>query len=550
MRAGSFEQDMASADYDSIVRAFEWDIPAFYNLGSALSGGSGQGLEDTALVVVGSDNRGHRVSYGALHKAANKLANLLYERGLRAGDRVAVMLPPSFEAAVAHIAVLKAGLITMPLFPENQTGYAERLLAGDARAILTTERLTSRHENDWTAIPDLRILPILGRTGKWPGSALERLTSHCRTDFPDIAVPANAPAILSFTSGSEGAPKGVLHSHSLVLGILPSLIFTRMPVRGDLIWSPFDWGWLGGLLVAFGAWHRASTILVEQEPSLAPEAIVSLLRSHEVNRVSIAPTMLRMWQHSLRSMRFPALTSITSGGEKLDSDTRGWVRDKFGTELSELYGMTECSAVLGSGYAAPPKDGAIGKPAPGQNVQIISEHGNILGAGQIGEIAVKAPHPAMFLGYWRNEEATRQKYCGEYLRTGDLGYRDEEGYFSYVSRADDIIMCAGHRIGPSEIEEAIAASRAVSRCAAIGVPDKVSGEAVVVWIELKEGVTGTPDLERQIISGARAKLATYQLPARVRFVAEMPLTSSGKVSRSEVKRMEVDLVAQETPPSS
>lgn len=528
--------------YDTLRRTFSWNIPQAYNLGEALSDRQVEAGMGTAVIAIDREWREHRFSFHFLSDHSNKMANLLRHRGCREGDRVAVMLPQSIEAAVAHVAILKCGMISLPLIPEYNPAVTERLRAAAASAILTTAELADVHAKEWADLPDLRtVVVVTGGASSKPGEELQRLLSSCRSEFARAKTNARDPATLSFTSGSEGAPKGVLHAHGLVHGILPALLFTKMPTPQDVVWSHFDWGWLGGLLVAFGAWYCGSAVLVHHQPALTPRKTIDLLRQFNVSRVSIAPTALKMLRQGTRSAEFPRLTSITSGGEKLDPELRQWVRDQFRIELSEIYGLTECSAVMGSGYLVPPVIGALGKPAPGQDVQILSSDGGKLAAGERGLIAVKRPHPAMFLRYWQDEVATAEKFTGSYLMTGDVGFQDEAGYFWYISRADDIIKSGGRRIGPSEIEDAFSACPAVKLCAAVGIPDALIGESISLWVQLAEGYVASPEIEAEIVGGAKKVLASYQIPHRIRFVDDLPCTSTGKVHRQAIKKSEIEL---------
>jgi len=534
--------------YETLRRTFSWDIPETYNLGQALSDRQLEAGMDTALIVVDQDWREHRFSFRFLSEYSNKLANLLHHRGCRRGDRVAVMLPQSIEAAVAHVAILKSGMISLPLIPEHNPAVGDRLRAAGASTILTTAELADVHAREWADLPDLRSVLVLQEDASTkPGDGLQRLLSPHRSEFAAAKTSASDPATLSFTSGSEGAPKGVLHAHGLVRGILPALLFTKMPTPHDVVWSHFDWGWLGGLLVAFGAWYCGAAVLVHHQPAMVPRKTIDLLRQFNVSRVSIAPTALKMLQQGTRSVAFPQLTSITSGGEKLDPELRQWVRDQFRIELSEIYGLTECSAVMGSGYLVPPVIGALGKPAPGQEVRILSGDGATPAAGEQGLIAVKRPHPAMFLGYWHDEAATAAKFSGSYLMTGDLGFQDEAGYFWYVSRADDVIKSGGRRIGPSEIEDACSACPAVKLCAAVGIPDALIGEAIVLWVQLAENHAPSRELEAEIVAAAKRVLAPYQIPHRIRFVDDLPLTSTGKVHRQAIRKSETEMPAVDAP---
>ena len=525
--------------YERAVARFAWDIPHQLNLGESLC--DRQPRTRVAIIAVDRAGATTQYTFGDLASRSNRFANALAGLGCTAGDRVAVLLPASVEAAIAHIAILKAGMISVPLIADAGSDYMDRLALAGVTAICTTASMADIAGAQWRQLSSLRqIIVLRDDEAPEPGARMEATLANASDYYQPIACAPVCPALLSFTSGSEGKPKGVLQSHSLVLGIVPALLFTGLPKPEDIVWSHFDWGWLGGLLVAFGAWYFGSAVVVQSEPALSPGRTIDLLRRLAVTRVSIAPTALKIMQHGTRGMAFPKLSSITTGGEKLDPATAEWVLDRFGIELSEIYGLTECSAVMGSGQLVPRRRGALGKPAPGQRVQIVDEDGSMVATGEVGQIALRSPHPAMFLGYWQDQEATRARFRGDLLMSGDLARQDEEGYYHYISRADDIIKRGGKRIGPGEIESAFAKSAAVNHCAAVGVPDTLAGERIVLWVELDPSCPPTSDTEARIMTEARDRLPTYQLPDEIRFVEAMPLTSSGKVHRRAVREAEMN----------
>lgn len=257
--------------------------------------------------------------------------------------------------------------------------------------------------------------------------------------------------------------------------------------------------------------------------------------------------MLRMMRAVPKERRanYPLrLRSITSGAEAVGAELYRWVEEELGAHLVEAFGQTECNVcVLNNSRYMAPRPGALGKAAPGYEVAVVDEAGTPLPDGETGQIAVKAGHPIMLLEYWRNPEATRRKYANGWMLTGDLGRRDEEGYLWFSSRADDVITSSGYRIGPGEIEEALTKHPAVALAAAIGVPDPVRTEVVKAFVVARPGVTPSPELAREIQEFVRERLAKHEAPREVEFVAEMPLTTTGKVMRRVLKQMELDRLA-------
>lgn len=532
-------------NYDRIVHEFRWNIPTRYNLGQALSdlpSGRGRG---TAILAIDKNWRERRFSFADLARSSNRLANKLAQMGLQRNDRIAVLLPSSPEAAIAHIAIWKSGLISVPLqMKDHPDAIVEKLRLSAARVIFATDEYAESSAHIWNNLPDLRaIMPIAKQSDAVDCALLKKVLSGASDAFQVAETRSDEPAVLAFTSGTEGVPKGVLHAHRVVVGGLPAMLFSGMPDSSDLVWSHFDWGWLGGLLVPLIAWHCGAAVLVYQEEILNPFATIDLLRDFEATRISVAPTALKMLQHSISQPNCPKLRSITAGGEKLDELAQDWVLNHFGFPLSELYGLSECGAVLGSGQILPVRSGSLGKPPPGQTVRIIAEDGSVLGPNEVGYIAVLSPHPQMFLGYWNDAEATESRFLGSYFNTGDTGFFDERGYFTYSERGAEIIKVGGNRVGPSEIEQVALRHPAVSAAAAIGLPDQFTGEAIVLCVELQEEWDATPATEQTVLTFLRQSLAAYKIPRRIRFLNEIPRNASGKIRRFELRSREMAEIA-------
>jgi len=235
--------------------------------------------------------------------------------------------------------------------------------------------------------------------------------------------------------------------------------------------------------------------------------------------------------------------SVGSGGESLGEELLEWGRQTFGTTINEFYGQTEANLLIGNcSSMMKVYPGSIGRTIPGRIVEVVDDNGKVLSNGEIGVIAVKSPDPVMFLEYWKNPEATRKKFVGDWLLTGDLGKKDSEGYFRFVGREDDIIKSSGYRIGPSEIEDCLLKHPSVSLAAAVGIPDKVRGEIVKAFVVLKQGSSGSnqEELKKQIQDFVKTRLAAYEYPREVEFVAELPMTTTGKIQRKILKAREIE----------
>jgi acetyl-CoA synthetase len=307
------------------------------------------------------------------------------------------------------------------------------------------------------------------------------------------------------------------------------------PQPGDRIWTPADWAWAGGLLdVLLPSLHYGVPVVARRFEKFDPEEAFALMARTQVRNTFIPPTALRM----LRAAPNPQgrydirLRSIGSGGETLGAETYEWGKSAFGLTINEFYGQTECNLVLSACNAlGVSKAGAIGKPVPGHVVAVIDRAGNPLKAGQAGQIAVKRPDPVMFLQYWGNQQATRDKFIGDWMTTGDEGVMDEDGYVSFIGRDDDVITSAGFRIGPGEIEDCLIRHPAVALAAVVGKPDALRTEIVKAFIVLKQGQTASDALASAIQNFVKTRLSGHEYPREVVFIDDMPMTTTGKVIR-------------------
>jgi acetyl-CoA synthetase len=450
---------------------------------------------------------------------------------------VAILLGQAPETALAHVAAYKLGAIAVPLFVLfGEEALAYRLADSGARLIVTDLA-------NWPKVAALRErLPALHAAivvdGRGVDGTLDFANScaAARDSFPVADTMAEDPAIIIYTSGTTGPPKGALHAHRVLLGHLPGVELPQrfFPKPGDVFWTPADWAWIGGLFdVLLPAWHHGVPVVARRSAKFDPLEAHALMARHGVRNVFLPPTALKlMRQAGAAAAAAVRLRSIGSGGETLGAELLDWGRAAFGLTINEFYGQTECNLVVANNAdIMPVRPGSMGRAVPGHRVAIIDEAGTVLPDGATGEIAVSRPDPVMFLGYWNNPEATAGKFAGPWLRTGDIGRRDGDGYLWYQGRADDVITSAGYRIGPAEIEDCLLRHPAVAMAAAIGVPDPIRTEIVKAFIVLKPGTAGHDELARAIQDHVRTRLAAHEYPRIVEFVDAMPLTATGKVMR-------------------
>src|SRR5476651_524753 len=457
--------------------------------------------------------------------------------GIARGVGFAILRPEAREVAASHIATYKMGGVALPLavlFGVDALSF--RLQNSGATALITNAQGVERISELRDSLPDLKL--VLSLDGQSDGAldfaaTLARATS----DFTPVDTLADDPAMMVYTSGTTGQPKGALHGHRVLIGHLPGVETHHdfFPQPGDRIWTPADWAWAGGLLnVLLPGLHYGVPVVARRVEKFDPEEAFALMARAEIRNAFIPPTALRM----LRAARNPQgrhainMRSIGSGGEQLGAETYEWGKSAFGLTINEFYGQTEANIVVSACAAlGVSKAGAIGKPVAGHIVAVIDADGNPLKAGEPGQIAVKRPDPVMFLQYWGNDQATRDKFIGDWMTTGDQGVIDEEGYVSFVGRDDDVITSAGFRIGPGEIEDCLIRHPAVALAAAVGKPDALRTEIVKAFIVLKKGFAPSEALAVEIQSFVKTRLSGHEYPREVAFIDDMPMTTTGKVIR-------------------
>ena len=532
--------------YESLAADFAWRIPARYNIGVDVCDKWADGTGRLALVYEDHEGVDTRYTFDELKGLSDRFANALLAAGAQRGDRVGIFLSQSIETAIAHLAAYKAGLVAVPLFALFGVDAIEhRLGDSGAFALITDNAGTQKIEEIRHALPALRVVFNVdieqdNAVANAATRSFWQALNNASTDFTPVDTCADDPAVIIYTSGTTGKPKGALHGHRVLLGHLPGVEMSQQgfPTQATLMWTPADWAWIGGLFdVLLPSWHHGVAVLARRFAKFDGEAAFDLMARHAVSHTFLPPTALKMMRGVERPERWTlALRSVASGGEALGEELIGWGRKALGVTINEFYGQTECNVVVSSCAALfEPCFGAIGRAVPGHRVSIIDADGNELPQGVIGDIAVAAPDPVMFLGYWNNEAATREKFRGQYLVTGDLGTRDAEGFIRFVGRDDDVITSAGYRIGPASIEDSLLRHPAVSMAAVIGAPDRERTEIVMAFVVLNPGFDGTEELVREIQQHVKTRLAAHEYPREIRFVDNLPLTATGKVIRKALR---------------
>jgi acetyl-CoA synthetase len=529
--------------YEELRARFRWDVPPFYNIAADICDRWADGSGRLALVHEKRDGRIDRYSFDDLQRLSHRAANLFAARGVGAGDRIGILLGQDPQTPIAHLAAYKLGAIAVPLFalfgPDalhyRLSDAGVKLLVTDAEGAAKVQRLRD-------TLPDLQHVFCIDAAPAGCedfAAGLENASEACVTR----RTRAEDPALIIYTSGTTGNPKGALHAHRTVLGHLPGVEMSHdyLGRPGDVMWTPADWAWIGGLIdVLFPAWHHGLPVVAHRFDKFDPERAFDLMARHQVRNVFLPPTALKM----LRAVPDPAsrwnlvLRSVASGGESLGAELLEWGRHALGLTINEFYGQTECNMVVSSCAALfPARPGAIGKAVAGHAVAIVDDDGQPVPADGHGHIAVRRPDPVMFVGYWNNETATRARFAGDWLITGDIGYGDGDGYIHFVGRNDDVITSAGYRIGPGPIEDCLLKHPAVRMAAVVGMPDPIRTEIVSAFVVLNDGYRSGDLLTAQLQDHVRHRLAAHEYPRRITYLDSLPLTATGKIIRRQLRNL-------------
>ena len=542
---------MGADRHAEICAAFRWQVPADFNITEAACRRWARDRDRLALRWEDEDGSEASWTYHRLQEAANRLSNALAAIGVARGDRVALLLPQRPETIVTYLACFQMGAIAVPLsFLFGPEALEHRLRDSGARAaVVDPATLVSL----WPLRGRLPMLThVIGAAGARESGVLpwESLLARASPDFTPPGTRAEDPAAIIYTSGTTGPPKGALLPQRALLGNLPGFEHSHdgFPREGDLFWSPADWAWTGGLWDALMPTLYHGQVILGFRGRFDPERAFHLMEKHRVRNAFLFPTALKMMMRELpqpRARHRLDLRSLMSGGEALGPAVFAWAGEALGVTVNEIFGQTEMNYIVGNSHALwPVKPGSMGRPYPGHRVAVIDASGDEVPVGEVGDVAAhRAWHdgvqdPVFFLGYWGNEEATARKFTGDWCRTGDQARRDADGYLWYQGREDDMFKTSGYRIGPAEIENCLLRHAAVANCAVVPVEDATRGAVVKAFVLLSPGCTGDDALREALRAHVKAALAPWQQPREIEFVAELPMTTTGKVQRKVLRERE------------
>ncbi|MFC5973013.1 acyl-CoA synthetase [Halomarina salina] len=539
--------------YEECRDSFEWSFPDGYNLAHDLV----RKHEDTdrpALFQAYPDGRRETYTFDDLDRLSNRLANGLRERGIGRGDRVAVVCPQRPENLLTHLACWKLGAVSIPLsvlFGPDSLRY--RLGDSGASAVVADPQVSDAVATVADDLDDLtHVVEATDGDLEDAGTPTDGTTAFADLLAADDAFAIaetdhETPAVVLYTSGSTGPPKGVLHGHGLWAGHCPAFTMYFERDLDGVYWTPADWAWIGALGdLLFPALHYGQPVVGYPMGTFDPETAFEVLAEFDVTGSFLPPTAIRMMMRvDAPADRYDlSLRAICSGGEPLTAEILAWADEELsGTVVNELYGQTEANLLVTNCREwFPAEAGSMGKPVPGHDVAVLDpETGEEQARGEVGEFAVRrAGDPVVFQEYWNAPEKTAAATVTdpdgeEWHRTGDLGRRDEDGYCWFKSRDDDVIITSGYRVGPGEVENAILDHSDVAQVGVVGVPDETRGERIKAFVQPVEDVTGDDHLREAIQDRVRDGLAKYEYPREVEFVDELPQTTTGKIQRRKLR---------------
>jgi len=527
---GSMSSTTTFSSYEQAREQHRWEVPARYNI--AVDVCDRHPRDKLAMIHEDFGGRIREVSWGELQDDSNRFANVLRSHGVERGDRVAMLLPPTPETAAAFFGVWKAGAILLSMSVlYGDEGIRHRVRDSQPRVLLTNAANASRVEHD--LVEHVLILDdeLLGR-----GS----------TTFDVVDTAADDPAQLYYSSGTTGLAKGILHAHRYILAH-EEFIYCHDLQDGEVFHGMGEWAWAAGICPLLGPWRLGAVQAVYQrEGGFDPHKQLDFLSRHGVTNVFGTPTAIRsMMSISDAGTRYPQKFRIVcSAGEPLNPEAIRWFREQYGITVLDYYGLTESYPLCANYPFMQVREGSMGRPMPGWEVSILDEDERPVASGERGEICLKArSNPHYPLGYWnRPDEDTQEAFGGDWFHTKDAASADEDGYFWYEGRADDVIISAGYRIGPFEVESACLEHPAVAEAAAVASPDERRGTVVKAFVVVAPGTEPSEELAEEIKAFVRDHLSAYAYPRLIEFVPDLPKTLTGKIRRIELRQSEYERV--------
>lgn len=543
-------------NYEETYGNFEWKVPEKYNFAYDVVDKRAK-KDRTKLALISIDDNGktaQKHTFWELSRLSNKFANMLMKYGAKKGDKILVLLPRIPEWYIAVLGAMKAGVIFMPTPTLSLAKDIEyRVKSSGATFAITNMDNISKIEEARPNCPELKNLFLVGGKKDGWNSYDEKMNAAPGTIAKKVKTSSEDTLLIYFTSGTEGYPKMVPHTHAYPLGHIVTARYVQDLRENDIHWTIADTGWAKtawGKL--FGQWIVGSAIVQHnQKGKFDGKQTLDILQNFGITSFCAPPTVYRMLiLENLKSWDLSGLRHCGSAGEPLNPEViKAWL-DGTGQKIYDFYGQTETVCVLGNFPCVPIREGSMGKPTPGHYVAVVDDDGNGLPVGDEGHIAIKVKPihpPGIFKGYLNRPEANEKCFRGDWYYTGDKAYKDSEGYFWFVGRSDDVIKASGYRIGPFEVESALIEHPAVQESAVIGKPDELRGAIVKAFVILKPGYQPSDKLVEELQEHVKKTTAPYKYPREIEFVKELPKTVSGKIKRAELRKMEMAKMAAQAP---
>jgi acetyl-CoA synthetase len=515
------------ASYEEALAQHRWDVPERYNVAADVC--DKHPPDKLAMIWERFDGARRDLTWGELQALAGQAANVLRDAGVQRGDRVAVVLPATPETAAVFLGVWKLGALLLSMSVLYGDDGIRHRLEDSAPRVLVTDR---------------------ANVGRFDASLVERvlvldegLLDGAPTAFDTEDTAADDPAQLYYTSGTTGMAKGIVHAHRYLLAH-EEFVYCHDVRDGERFHGMGEWAWAAGIAPLLGPWRFGAVQCVYQrEGGFDPHDQLAFLSRHEVTNVFTTPTAMRsMMAIDDAGTRYPqAFRVVCSAGEPLNPEAIRWFREQYGLTVLDYYGLTESYPLCGNFPFMEVREGSMGRPMPGWDVQILDQDERPVARGERGEICLRArSNPHYPLGYWNNDDAARETFGGDWFHTKDAAREDEDGYYWYEGRADDVIIAAGYRIGPFEVESACLEHPAVREAAVVASPDERRGHVVKAFVVLADGYESSSELADELKAFVRDRLSAYAYPRRVEFVTDLPKTLAGKIRRIELRQAELE----------
>ncbi|WP_455448035.1 acyl-CoA synthetase [Natrinema thermotolerans] len=536
-------------NYTTEADSFEWDIPDSYAITSVVTDHADSAGDRVAVRFLDDEGAREERTYADIRDDMNRFANGLESLGVTEGDRVMHLFPRHPDAFAIQLGALATGSLLVPCSSMLRSkDIAFRADDCSATSIVVHESLTDMVEPVLEETPLERVIVLDGSEDDLQGegwTTVADVMAEESTDYDGPELAAEDPMTINYTSGTTGQPKPVLHKHRW------QYCFNRInapywwgvdedtDLEDELLWATTGTGWAKWFWSPVGVGLTTGATQLIYDGEFEPDTFLEIMEAEGVTKLCAVPTQYRMFANADLEDYDVTLNDALSAGEPLNREPIERIQDAWGVTPRDGYGQTETVALVTNYPGIDVKPGSMGKPTPGVGATIIDvDDEETVEPGEIGEIAVPVDSPAIFDGYYEKPNLDEQKLSGNYYRTGDLASRDEDGYFFFEGRADDIIISSGYRIGPFEVEDALVTHDAVAEAAVVDSPHEERGSVVKAYVILAEGHEGTDELKDDLQSFMKEETAPYKYPRRIEFTDELPKTSSGKIRRVELRKEE------------